>query len=605
MTDLLDVESWGRRAPEYSSELERVLAIPRRQPPAEDSVDGRALVELMTRRLRRERSSPCACKRKCILRLNFAQAWALYEIGIARGLFGHLAVGSGKTALNFLAPLVAGARCAVVLVPPGLVEQLRAEYLLWREHWRVPSLLVGSSGWTVPGTPAVHVVTYSRLSSASATALLEEVAPDLVVADESHRIRHPDAARTARFLRYFAARPGTNFLSWSGSPVDKSVRDYGHLVALGLRERSPLPLDQDTLRAWSVVLDPPAKGVAPAPPGALRSLCRNGEGVREAFRARLQETRGVCVVPSSGVGASLYMHERDPGDLPRAVRAAIAGVRAAWLRPDGDELVEAYAVARCARELACGFYYRWVFPRGEPSDLVREWREARREWRREVRDELSKNAPHLDQPLLLARAAARAWREVPYDGDLPVWNSVTWPRWRAVRDQVKPETEAVWVDDFLVRDAVEWAKKERGVVWYEHRAFGAKLAEFGLVAHGGGPGAEQRILAENGRRSIAASIRAHGEGRDGLQFLFDRQLVANPPVSRETGGAGRWQQLLGRLHRPGQASGEVGTWIYRHTEEIRDAWDRARELAAYVTETIEGEQSFQKLLCATCTWETP
>ena len=200
--------------------------------------------------------------------------------------------------------------------------------------------------------------------------------------------------------------------------------------------------------------------------------------------------------------------------------------------------------------------------------------------------------------MLLAKAAIRYYKR--YDGPLPVWQSLTWREWRDVRELVKPQSEAVWIDDYLAADAADWGKKNRGIVWYQHTAFGLKVAELsGLPLHRGGPGAGELIAAERGDRSIVASINAHGEGRDGLQFLFRQQLVANPPESRATGGAAKWEQLLGRLHREGQTADEIDTYMYRHTSEMREAWDRARELAGYVVGTIG---TYQKLLTCSWTW---
>ncbi len=594
-------DCWGRRAPKPSAELDRILAIPRRQV---SEADKQAMIEIVGRRLR---IPPRQCKcttygRKCITRLKPAQAWALFEMGITAGLLGPIVVGGGKTALNILAAMVVPhCRTAALLVPPKLVDQLKSEYLLWSEHWQVPSLIC-RGGWAViqKGRPAVHVIPTSQLSRAEASILLGTLAPDTIIIDEAHHFRYPDTARTSRLLRYIANHPHTRLCAWSGSLTDKSIKDYAHLSGLALGGNSPLPLDADVLADWAAAIDPPAPGQAPAPVGALAALCNVGESLQHGFRRRLLETRGVVATDDPGIPAALRMLERDPGNIPQVVEDALRDVRETWTRPDGEELVDAFSVARCARELASGFYYRWIFPRGEPRDLILEWLEARKQWHAEVREKLKRREEHLDQPLLLARAAIRYYQDPPYDGDLPVWASNTWLRWRDVRDQVKPESEAVWISDYLARDAAQWAVARKGIVWYEHTAFGLKVAEIsGLPLHRGGPDAEARIKAETGDRSIVASIRSHGEGRDGLQFLYCDQLVANPPVSKTTGGAGRWEQLLGRLHREGQESPEIRTWMYRHTEEMRDAFDRALELASYVTSTVG---SFQKLLASQIDW---
>ncbi len=151
-------------------------------------------------------------------------------------------------------------------------------------------------------------------------------------------------------------------------------------------------------------------------------------------------------------------------------------------------------------------------------------------------------------------------------------------------------TETVWVDDYLVRDSAAWLKKHRGVLWYEHDAFGRAVAEMaGLYCHSGGPEAEALILAERGDKGVVASIGSHGRGRNGLQFYFAEQMVANPPCDGK-----EWEQLLGRLHRIGQKADEVVTYVYRHTEDFRGAIDKAARLAKYIDGITSNEQKLLK-----------
>ncbi len=185
--------------------------------------------------------------------------------------------------------------------------------------------------------------------------------------------------------------------------------------------------------------------------------------------------------------------------------------------------------------------------------------------------------------------------EQRYTGDLPTWRSESWARWRDVKNRVPHVQEAVWVNDYLARDAADWARASKGIVWYEHAAFGAMVAKLAdAPLHTGGPKAEARILAEKGDRSIVASINSHGEGRNGLQFLFAEQLVTWPPASGK-----EWEQFLGRLHRRGQRADVVYTYVYRHVPEMRESIDRAVRLAKFV----EGLTSAnQRLLGADVEW---
>lgn len=631
-------EKMGRARPKvpHSADLDRIVAIPRRPPMDLDvsrNIKAEALVELMTRRLSIDNPN-CDCpvfegRKACITRLLPAQAWALYEAPMAGGLLGPIGVGHGKTGLDILMAMVMpNVRTAVLLIPPGLRGQLLRDYHLWEQHFRVPSLMFedrSGAGAIKIGVPTVRVLPYSLFSRPESTSILEQLRPDLIIADEAQKLRDLDTATASRFFRYFVNReneiaeakeagkkppPHVRFCGWSGTLTANSIRDYAHLSALALRETSPLPLDPEVVDQWALALDPLEWE---APPGALLKLCKPLEHVRSGFHRRLVDTKGVVATKEGAIDASIIMHERDPGPMPYELGELLETLRDSdnpdgWVRPDGEELVDVLEVARVASELACGFFYRWKFPRGEPPELIARWRARRAAWNKELREKLKARAEHLDSPKLCENAARRAYQSPPYEGELPVWKAVTWPAWAEIEDQVYHETEAVWLDekgkgftpiedaDYLVRDAAAWARKHKGIVWYEHEAVGRRIAEIsGLPLHGGGPGAEARILAETGKRSIIASISAHGTGRDGLQRIFRHQLIANLPSSGAT-----WEQLLGRLHRIGQPADEVETWVYRHAPEFYEPIDKAIRKAKYIEGTMGTEQ---KLLRATLTFD--
>ena len=550
------------------------------------------MAEMMTRKL--TRSNPhCSCQGGCIKRLKPVQAWALYEASKGQGLAGAIGVGSGKTGLGILMPLVVpGVRVAVILLPPGQVAQLVRDHQHWSQHFVTPSLIYDNQrkGQLKPGVPTLYVLPYSQLSTAKSTALLETLKPDLILADEAHKLRHKDTATTSRVLRYLVAHPDTAFAFWSGTLTSKSIKDYAHLLAFALREGSPLPLSNNTVEEWSLALDP---SDWQAPAGSLAELCHQGEPVARGYHRRFVETLGVVATQASSIDASIVFEEKEAPAIPLKVQEAIKDLRASWVRPDGEELVDILQVARSARELAAGFFYRWRFPRGEPDEVILAWFAARKAWHKELREKLKRRQEHLDSPLLCAQAAIRAGQG--YQGDLPIWHSDTWASWVNVRDTVDPESEAIWVDTYLAEDAAKWAGANRGIVWAEAQAFGAKVAELAsLPYHAGGPKSDALMMLENGKRSVVASIKAHGTGRDGLQKLFNRQLVANPPSSGAT-----WEQLLGRLHRLGQGADEVITEVYRHTPEYAEAIDSALLKARYIQETLG---TAQKLMNASASW---
>lgn len=622
-----------------SPDLQRIIELPRRAPLEIGSPESLALCTRVSSKLRKP-PGPCRCRedfnRDCILSLREIQAQALWEIYKVGGMLGAIAVGAGKTIINLLAPMVLrDCKTALLLVPSTLTEQLVRDYRLLAQHWRVPSLVMQTrNGWSdiLPNTPTLHVLPYSLLQRPDFTAWIAGLKPDVIIADEADKLRgfgDRQTATSSRVWRAFADAPGTRFIPSSGSLTEAKLDDYAHLAMIALGDGSPLPHDREVVKEWGGAID--ADVGCPAHPGALLELGEPGEEVRAAFHRRLVDTAGVIRTESSGVdGVGLEILDREVR-APQVIESALADLRATWVRPDGEELVDAMQVKRCAREIASGFHYYWFFERGEPRELVDDWLEARKEWHCELRDKLKDRVEHLDSPLLCARAARRAWGDEPitnganeveleaeeFDHDeeevrfwdhdrqglveritkrkrkrvqgnahLPTWKADAWPRWRDIRDKVQPTTRTQRIDDYLVCDAAAWAESHRGIVWYEHSAFGEWLAELsGLTMHGGGPGAGERLAAEDGARSIICSIKSHGRGRDGLQRLFWEQLVANPMT-----GASAWEQLLGRLHRIGQAHPMVTAWVYRHTLEMREAVDKAKARGEYITGTLGAAQ---------------
>jgi hypothetical protein len=172
-------------------------------------------------------------------------------------------------------------------------------------------------------------------------------------------------------------------------------------------------------------------------------------------------------------------------------------------------------------------------------------------------------------------------------GPLPTWESKHWPEWKAVRETAKPETEAVWISDFLVDSCLEWLREGPGLLWYEFNALAARILERGRgtnLAHGG-PGDEgtRLVLALRGHERAVLSIRSHGTGRN-LQS-FARNLITSPPASGDA-----WEQLLGRTHRQGQEADEVVFDVFDHTAAFRDAIETATDLSRHIEGTFGATQ---------------
>jgi hypothetical protein len=204
-----------------------------------------------------------------------------------------------------------------------------------------------------------------------------------------------------------------------------------------------------------------------------------------------------------------------------------------------------------------------------------------------VRQELERPSDGLDTEGLLRLAGIRHLEG--YRGDLPVFRTAALRPWLEIAPKVRPVVSTAWIDRWLVNDAVKWAREAPGVVWYSHSAFGLEVARLGhLPLFGAGKEASELIQREDGSRSIVASVKAHGTGKN-LQ-AWHRGLITTPPSD-----SGAWEQLLGRHHRQGQEADEVRFDVYQHVPEFSGSLDAAREGARYVRETTG---SIQRLAVA-------
>ena len=139
----------------------------------------------------------------------------------------------------------------------------------------------------------------------------------------------------------------------------------------------------------------------------------------------------------------------------------------------------------------------------------------------------------------------------------------------------------MWVDTSWVEDVATWARAQSDppLVWVQLAAIGHKLAELtGFATYGAG--SEASALLESSRHTAhpaIISIAAHGTGKN-LQ-AWGNQIIAHPLAH-----PARWEQMLARTHRPGQARDEVRATVYTHGLFGR-AFSRARADARYIYET--------------------
>ncbi len=486
------------------------------------------------------------------LRQNQAEVLAdLYDFG---GAFGMQGVGSGKTLVSLLAPVVMEAKRPVLLVPASLKYKTEAADIpFYRAHWRLH--------------PDLRVLSNQTLQTLQNKDLLKRYMPDLIILDEAHEYRNRKAARTKRLLGYLKDNPETKLLVLSGTLTKRSIQDYWHLLKHALPRQCPLPLHWTELVEWSEALDQNMPDHRRRAPGALMRFCDSGENARQGFRRRLTETPGVVATVESSCDSSLNLTQRTTPVIPAVLVQAFDRMRKTASTPSGDELTDQMNVWRRCKELAYGFYYRWIWPDNKPDE---DWLAARKTWRKFVRHTLEHNRRGLDSEKAVRDAVAAG--TVECDDYAP---------WVAVRDRWKPHPprEAVWISDYLLADARDWLTEHKGMVWVEHDAVGKRLAQ--LTGHPYFGAGDDRIVTYTG--PCIASVHAHGKGQN-LQRFTQMLMLACPS------GGDVWEQLLGRSHRQGQEADEVNFEVYLHCRELWGAFAKARGDSRYIEDSMGQKQ---------------
>ena len=163
--------------------------------------------------------------------------------------------------------------------------------------------------------------------------------------------------------------------------------------------------------------------------------------------------------------------------------------------------------------------------------------------------------------------------------------------WQRVQDDFKPNTVAVWLDDFALRYCAEWAERRAGIIWTEHVPFGERLGrDFGLAYYGrrGRSSTGAYIEDHPADRALVASFASNHRGKNLQAWAYN--LITSCPANGLQA-----EQLIGRTHREGQDADEVVFDILTLCAEHVGAFWQAVSDSEFVQQSTGSEQ---KLLLA-------
>jgi len=496
------------------------------------------------------------------------------------GLLAGLGVGHGKTLVALLAGMVADCDAALVLVAPVTIPRFREVLADLQETYRLPP---------------TRLVSWGELSRASGWQALQSASEGAsrlcVVADETHMARNASAARTSRLMRFLDETPGRVFVALSGTLTTRRLADYAHLAARALGNHSPVPRGREGA-IWDAVLaneyQSPADLAHVAPLWAWADVTKGSampkcgpimpeqvlRKLHAAYGERLASCPGVVLTQDASCDAALRIF-KVAGKFPdiKKIWQLAEDVSKTCRDPDGIELPDDAEIAKIAKRLSFGYFYRWQWP-GDKADV--EWLDARQAWARACRNIIRENrAQGLDTEALVAAAAQR---ELAARGPVANW-ACAWARWAAVKDRPGPTPVPVWVTDEPLSHLVQIARTQApALIWYDEVAVADKLRQLGVEVVAAGE------KVQGAPRVLAVSLRSHGTGLDGLQ-AWARAVYACVPAN---GSA--WEQALGRQHRQGQQADEVCAWVPAWAGPQTHAFQTARRDAEWIATTTGNAQ---------------
>jgi len=536
-------------------------------------------------------------RRRTPIELVGDQAMMLWEFVNVGGLTAIAPVGTGKTLFFWLAALLAqrlwGYTRIVQLIFGSGYDQTISDFGNLAKYWQAPRPDITVTSYQAIGKPRgqwklCDCALCRNLPGAVPSG--ESLYPQLLMLDESDNTRNPVRC-TERIDRWRTIhRKETRMITATGSGVRHSYSDLAHHLRWTIGERNaPVPCTYQDNEDWRGALDnKPRKGYN-THPGALLALTDHREAgldetraARRGFARRLAETPGIIIISKSSCDTPIHIRVLQAPDDPELEAEFYAcKFEGASSGPPGTErrkLKNPFEKLAHDQRLGCGFvsYYDPKPPQW--------WLEAKAAWG-ELVSELCAEAESYGEPIDSEGVAALRCRNHP-----------TYQAWVEARNAFgKPRSVARPISLSLVNYAAEWLRiNTPALVWTPHTWFGQALSHVTGVPYFQGKGKSSnglRIQSYDPQYSAILSTKANSRQRN-LQG-WNRMLFVSPEHSNADK-----EQRLGRAHRRGQTKP-------LYVDEIVSCSSHVKALQAMQDEALASEDVslvIQKVNTATFDW---
>jgi hypothetical protein len=463
----------------------------------------------------------------------------------------------------------------------------------------------------------IYVMTHSQLSTTDASDLLTLIRPDVICVDEVHALKNPKAARTDRLGEYIKRvsneapnfRP-PHFIGMSGTLLGKSVKDFAHIMAWCLGDKSPLPRSYAQIEDLARAIDPTSQdewrtveqfsynlGALVAWGNTQGSPLPEGlAGLREAMQRRIVSAPGVITAGSGVALPSIVFenhqvaHPEQTAGWPQLTKL-YRDLFDLYLDPSGDELSSAMQTFGPAWALDAGGYYKRYWPQASAAhpqtdiDRAIKHHEASQDLAKKTREWIAANKqPGLDTPQLLGSSCARFGAKHVGQDYFDAFAQCASLKWDGMPKQLK---DPVRVCGYKINAVVELVKAlgSKGILVWAHHRFAAEWVRDALRDAGLDPvycpseseqtGANEDVgRATNAGRVVVARLRPHHAGRN-LQWGH-HAIFLQEPRSASTMG-----QAIGRQHRLGQKADTCYVHTLRTLDWANEAhWARLVDAVA-------------------------